>query len=215
MKTTRKSTDLKERCIMIAVCHDHITLLSIFEGRRASTSAFSSTRIRWSCPSAFGMVGTSSPVGYTYIAIYPKEIKDTMNQILTKKTIGKIQRGEMTMAGGGIKLASIEGKKSFAQLQMEKMGWVEGQGLGKDNTGMTKSIQVKRMEAATGLGATSDAPEEMPDNWWHNAFSSNLKGFRANLDKKSKKSSKKESKKKSKERASGTLTSRERNDPPV
>ena len=46
--------------------------------------------------------------------------------LLSKKTINKIKMGEMSI-NDGIKVAQPGQKKSFAQLQMEKMGWSEGQ----------------------------------------------------------------------------------------
>lgn len=42
------------------------------------------------------------------------------------------------------------------KLMMAKMGYQEGQGLGRDGSGMAQPIQVKQLEAGSGLGYNSD-----------------------------------------------------------
>ena len=80
----------------------------------------------------------------------------------------------------------------FALQQMEKMGWKEGQGLGKDSNGITKSISVKKREDNAGLGVEKQVEESLGENWWHDAFSANLKSFASKLDKKSDKKRKRQ-----------------------
>jgi hypothetical protein len=56
---------------------------------------------------------------------------------------------------------------------MEKMGWKEGEGLGKDSTGIQTHIKAVKREDAVGLGAeSSDAKlvQSVTDTWWAGAF---------------------------------------------
>ncbi len=82
---------------------------------------------------------------------------------------------------------------------MEKMGWKEGQGLGKNETGLVKHIVVAKREENLGLGSNVyENLDHVTENWWHNAFSNNLNNIRNKLnvdvnsdDEKSKKKKKK------------------------
>ncbi|KAK8809861.1 hypothetical protein WA158_000804 [Blastocystis sp. Blastoise] len=56
----------------------------------------------------------------------------------------------------------------FARKQLEKMGWKEGEGLGKKSDGITKSIQVHRRDENEGHGEFK--LEEKNDNWWFSCF---------------------------------------------
>jgi Pin2-interacting protein X1 len=115
-----------------------------------------------------------------------------MATLMTKKTIDAL----------GSKISESKGSKisSFAQNYMKKLGWEEGKGLGKDEDGMASHIKVAKKEEASGLGLDKAKAEEasaQSENWWHDAFSSNLKTFHkkhkgATADKKSKKKRKRE-----------------------
>lgn len=52
---------------------------------------------------------------------------------------------------------------------MEKMGYVEGKGLGKNEDGITKHLVVKKKEESTGLGLEQSLKEldASTENWWH------------------------------------------------
>ena len=101
--------------------------------------------------------------------------------LLTKKTVAHL----------GTKTNDAQGSKvsDFAKKQMEKMGWKEGEGLGKDSTGMTTHIKVAKKDESTGLGLEKNKAdsEAKADGWWHEAFSQNLKQFKIKGIKKSKK----------------------------
>lgn len=115
----------------------------------------------------------------------------TTVMLLTKKTIAKM--------GSEMNQVSAAKPSAFALKQMEKMGWKEGQGLGKDETGIVKHIAVKKREENLGLGG--DAPEvsALPEHWWHDAFSANLNAMKSKMkDKKSKKDKKDKKDKKGK-----------------
>ncbi len=57
---------------------------------------------------------------------------------------------------------------SFAQAQLEKYGWKEGQGLGKNSDGMKDAIQVTMKQDNFGLGKGVDS--EWSFAWWDHAF---------------------------------------------
>ncbi|KAJ1427800.1 hypothetical protein B484DRAFT_450152 [Ochromonadaceae sp. CCMP2298] len=92
--------------------------------------------------------------------------------LLNKKTINKL----------GLMMNDSAASKpsAFALRQMQKMGWVEGSGLGKDGTGITESLKIKKREESTGLGLEKVAEVEV-GAWWHDAFSSNLKLIKSKM----------------------------------
>ena len=81
---------------------------------------------------------------------------------------------------------------SFARKQMEKMGWVEGKGLGKTENGMITHIKVKKIEDNEGLGSKAQKleMEEGNANWWHDGFANALKNMNSKTKKKKSKHSK-------------------------
>lgn len=95
----------------------------------------------------------------------------------------------------GTRISEANGSKisSFAQNYMKKLGWEEGKGLGKDESGMQSHIKVAKKDEPTGLGLDKAAVESVQanENWWQDAFSSNLKSFTSNNKKAKKSSSKK------------------------
>ncbi len=99
---------------------------------------------------------------------------------------------------------SVASKPSdFAMKMMAKMGWKEGQGLGKNADGIQQHISIKKRDENVGLGLeNAKAAEAVADNWWHNTFSTNLAAFKTGLpgSKKDKKRDKKEKKKDKKDR---------------
>lgn len=58
---------------------------------------------------------------------------------------------------------------------LQKMGWKEDKGLGKNETGMTNAVKVSRREEGLGLGVSKDAAG-------NNGWSSTVSGFSAVLD---------------------------------
>jgi hypothetical protein len=102
--------------------------------------------------------------------------------LLNKKTIAKL--GSEMNTGNGSKVSS------FAMKQMEKMGWKEGQGLGKNESGIVKHIVAKKRDTNIGLGGNEEEVVNLPDNWWHDAFATNLSNMKNKM--KGKKSSKKD-----------------------
>mmetsp|Transcript_29600 Transcript_29600/g.87743 ORF Transcript_29600/g.87743 Transcript_29600/m.87743 type:complete len:366 (-) Transcript_29600:708-1805(-) len=63
---------------------------------------------------------------------------------------------------------------SFARRQLEKMGWTEGTGLGRNRDGMATHIRVKKREDAMGLGHEKKKVAEAADLWWSNSVGDTL-----------------------------------------
>lgn len=89
--------------------------------------------------------------------------------LLTKKSINKL----------GTQMNENAGSKpsNFAMKQMEKMGWTEGKGLGKTESGISKHLTITKRDDSAGLGseAVEARANEATETWWHDAFASNLK----------------------------------------
>ena len=106
--------------------------------------------------------------------------------LVTKKTAATL--GLSIHDGVGSKVSI------FARRQMEKMGWEEGKGLGKNETGISKHIKAVKRDDSSGLGLESVEAAVVNENWWHDAFSKQLKTFQTT--KRNSKSKKEKSKKK-------------------
>ena len=84
------------------------------------------------------------------------------SQLYSKKTIEKM----------GSQLKEMSGSKisSFAMRQMEKMGWTEGKGLGKNNDGRAIHVKAVKKDDTDGLGVSAAMKNgaDMPgqDQWW-------------------------------------------------
>lgn len=113
---------------------------------------------------------------------------------------------------------------SYALKLMAKMGWKEGQGLGKNETGISKHIVISKREDNVGLGVdNSKSASAVQDQWWHNSFSRTLASINITVsdsegeddgEKKSKKSKKdkKKDKKEKKKRSRDTSEENENSD---
>jgi Pin2-interacting protein X1 len=113
--------------------------------------------------------------------------------IFDKKTIVQL--------GSKMNDSAASKPSAYAMRMMEKMGWKEGQGLGKDETGIAEHIIIHKREDKMGLGIDNmAAAESVTDNWWHSAFTANLNVFKSNMKKSSKKSDKEDKKEKKREK---------------
>ena len=67
-------------------------------------------------------------------------------------------------------------KDSFAQKMMRRMGWQEGQGLGKDQQGMKEHIKVKQRLEEEGIGHDKFQMEKAiaGDCWWQQSMGDTL-----------------------------------------
>ena len=94
-----------------------------------------------------------------------------------------------TLSRMGAKVNEAKGSKvsEFARRQMEKMGWKEGEGLGKDSTGIQTHVKAIKREDSLGLGAeNSDSKviESVTDTWWAGAFDRAVKKSKERKEKK-------------------------------
>mmetsp|Transcript_73263 Transcript_73263/g.212193 ORF Transcript_73263/g.212193 Transcript_73263/m.212193 type:complete len:241 (+) Transcript_73263:100-822(+) len=97
--------------------------------------------------------------------------------------------------GGQLNENAGSAMPKFAKAQLEKLGWKEGEGLGKRRQGMNSHIKVVKRAEGLGLGQSTVDPaieqSLQANDWWKNSVGSTL----AKLAQKSKK--KKKSKKES------------------
>eukprot|EP00915_Cephaloidophora_sp_WS-2016_P000943 GHVH01001240.1.p2 GENE.GHVH01001240.1~~GHVH01001240.1.p2 ORF type:complete len:139 (+),score=33.27 GHVH01001240.1:182-598(+) len=87
-------------------------------------------------------------------------------------------------------VSSKKVKCSFAEKMMEKMGWKEGAGLGKDKQGSTEVLQVKIRKDGQGLGVEDDGEKrkkELYSNWWDTNYATALSDTKITAKKLSKK----------------------------
>lgn len=101
--------------------------------------------------------------------------------------------------GGQLNESASQGVTSkFARAQLEKLGWKEGEGLGKHRQGMSTHIKVKKRADGVGLGESNidlAVQQSIGNEWWKNSVGDTL----ARLgNKKSKKKSSKQDKKEKK-----------------
>jgi len=58
----------------------------------------------------------------------------------------------------------------YGKSLMAKMGWSEGEGLGKDGQGMAEALKVKKRELQQGLGADEALRYKWEEKWWEGHF---------------------------------------------
>ena len=85
-------------------------------------------------------------------------------------------------------------KTSFAARQMAKMGWKEGEGLGKHRQGMKSHIKVKQRVEEEGIGMEKVKIEQASQNWWQNSMGDTLAKLNSSNESLKKKKKKKKRK---------------------
>ena len=72
----------------------------------------------------------------------------------------------------------------FARRQLEKFGWKDGQGLGKEGKGMVSHVAVEKKIDAAGIGAEAASAEEevKAASWWHDAYANKLAHIEVDSD---------------------------------
>ncbi|KAF1332906.1 hypothetical protein FI667_g3209, partial [Globisporangium splendens] len=76
----------------------------------------------------------------------------------------------MSKLGGMANESAASTVSDFARRQMEKMGWKEGKGLGKEEQGVVTHVRVKKREESMGIGVEKLNVEEQKSQWWYNAY---------------------------------------------
>ncbi|XP_020620417.1 G patch domain-containing protein 4-like [Orbicella faveolata] len=66
-------------------------------------------------------------------------------------------------------------KDGFAKKQLEKHGWCEGKGLGKEESGISKAIKVNIKTDTAGVGY--DAGDQFSFHWWDHVFNKTAKSI--------------------------------------
>lgn len=96
--------------------------------------------------------------------------------------------------GGQLNESASAGVTSkFARAQLEKLGWKEGEGLGKRRQGMSSHIRVKKRAEGVGLGESNVDPairQSIGNEWWKDSVGDTLAKLGSGKKKKSKKKSK-------------------------
>jgi Pin2-interacting protein X1 len=102
------------------------------------------------------------------------------SQLYSKKTIEKM--GSVLKESSGSKVSS------FAMRQMEKMGWKEGTGLGKNADGRVVHVKTTKKDDKDGLGASAETKGEAAgeDQWWFDSYSNGMSEFKKEARKKRK-----------------------------
>ena len=107
--------------------------------------------------------------------------------------------------------ALLSSQQSFAKRQLEKMGWTEGTGLGKNRTGRVDHVKAKQREDNMGLGREKEKAKEMQNTWWKDSVGGTLARLQQqskdNKKSKKKKDKKKKKSKKGSKQSSGESTS--------
>eukprot|EP00606_Chrysophyceae_sp_TOSAG23-5_P001217 GSChrysophyteH2.ASY1.ANO1.265.1 assembled CDS len=128
--------------------------------------------------------------------------------IVTKKTMERL--------GSSVSESRSAPVSAMARKAMERMGWSEGSGLGKNSDGMKEHIKTKKRADEAGLGTEKAAAENGPEEiWWLNSIGAGLKALNKKKDKKKDKKDKKNKKegRKSKKRARSNSDSDDGNEP--
>jgi hypothetical protein len=120
--------------------------------------------------------------------------------IVDKKTVHRL--------GSSLIESNATKPSAYAMKLMQKMGWKEGQGLGRHEDGIAKHITLSKRDDNLGLGHDNAASAEgAKDHWWNNHFSEKLAAFTSSIGKKNKKKTKKSKDKKSRESSSSSSSS--------
>lgn len=126
--------------------------------------------------------------------------------------VGRKHRAKLG-AGATLNEAAAAPTSNFARRQLEKLGWKDGEGLGKKRDGMATHIRAVKRQDSVGLGAenvttTSSSPSHgnasakdaavLAGDWWKHSLGDTLARLQQTKNKKKKKKDKKEKHKKDK-----------------
>ncbi|KAK8801767.1 hypothetical protein WA588_006052 [Blastocystis sp. NMH] len=89
--------------------------------------------------------------------------------------IQRLGKHHMEMLAGMQNTVASSGTSAYGKKLMEKMGWSDGAGLGKDGTGIKKSIVVKKKDDDQGIGFKEAQANRWNQCWWFDAYDSAAK----------------------------------------
>ena len=117
---------------------------------------------------------------------------DTSSSLL--RLVGRKHKAKL---GADLNESVATGPNAFARAQLEKLGWKEGTGLGKNRDGRSEHIRVTKRREGQAIGAASTEidPVVTGDQWWKGTVGNTLARLAAAKKKKKSKKSKKEKKK--------------------
>lgn len=120
---------------------------------------------------------------------------DTASSLL--HLVGRKHKAKL---GADLNESVATGPNEFARKQLEKLGWKEGTGLGKNRDGRAEHIRVTKRRDGQAIGAASTEidPVVTGDQWWKSSVGNTLARLAAAKKQKKSKKSKKEEKKKKK-----------------
>ena len=108
--------------------------------------------------------------------------------------------------GGQLNERASAPVSTFAQKMLENMGWKEGEGLGKNASGITTHIKAKKREELQGIGQEKEAVKAQADTWWNSELEKTLYMIKQKKELK-RKAAKEAKKKKKKKKKSGQSSS--------
>mmetsp|Transcript_21932 Transcript_21932/g.54286 ORF Transcript_21932/g.54286 Transcript_21932/m.54286 type:complete len:258 (+) Transcript_21932:139-912(+) len=117
---------------------------------------------------------------------------DTSSSLL--RLVGRKHKAKL---GADLNESVATGPNAFARAQLEKLGWKEGTGLGKNRDGRSEHIRVTKRREGQAIGAASTEidPVVTGDQWWKGTVGNTLARLTAAKKQKKSKKSKKEKKK--------------------
>ncbi len=85
---------------------------------------------------------------------------------------------EKVLSTSGISHRKFESE--YGKKLMKQMGWVEGNGLGKNQHGETECVQLRRKEDNQGIGTKKEDlnSTDWKDQWWNDAYNNSIKNLK-------------------------------------
>lgn len=77
--------------------------------------------------------------------------------------------------GSKMNEAAATGPSAWAMKMLQKQGWKEGSGLGKEGQGMSSHIRIAKKDDSLGVGAKAAQQDNFMDQWWFAAYAAGAK----------------------------------------
>mmetsp|Transcript_7064 Transcript_7064/g.6906 ORF Transcript_7064/g.6906 Transcript_7064/m.6906 type:complete len:102 (-) Transcript_7064:46-351(-) len=95
---------------------------------------------------------------------------------MSRKYLDRLTEGSM--------VSSEKVKSKFGEKMLKKMGWKEGEGLGKHKTGEVEPIQVRKRKENLGVGGEATTKAKWNHNWWEELFNDTVKNIKVDIPRK-------------------------------